>query len=232
MEKLWRKRFGDDLPIEDRYKEKLLDVDNWEYYDSEGKFLYTLNPDYCIYLVNDSYLNEDFKINSFSLSQDRIDIKWNYLELRYKNECIKPKKHFLVAYLNGYRFVTVNPLIGSVNDFSENMYFRFILANSLNFFVEYFLLNNNNGYPSLHPEYIEKNKLLKNIVIFRDNNQKNEVMKLLKDRMSEIVITIEPSEEQLQAVKRKIRTISENREIADNEDYLVRICKEKILANI
>ena len=49
VERLWKKRFGLDLPIQQQYKIKLQDINNWEYFETDKiGFLYNVNPDYCM----------------------------------------------------------------------------------------------------------------------------------------------------------------------------------------
>ena len=60
VQRLWKKRFGLDLTIQQQYVSKLKDVNNWEYFEADKiGFLYNVDPDYCMFLEEDD--EEEFE---------------------------------------------------------------------------------------------------------------------------------------------------------------------------
>lgn len=223
VEKLWKKRFGEDLTIEEQYKIKLLDIDNWQYSeDGETRFLYKVDPNYCMYLKDD--IDEDirFKIESYSLSQMRIRVNWKILNLQYKDRLIK---RFTVLYLDEYRFLTIYPQTFSLDqNLDKPLIYRFILADSIDFYVENFLLNQKNTF-SPSPDYFQKDKLLEGIVVFKNSEQKNSIDKKLKKNISAIREEIQPSDSQLNSIQKKV-TLEFNKKDKVSNNEIVAACRE------
>lgn len=223
VEKLWKKRFGEDLTIEEQYKIKLLDIDNWQYSeDGETRFLYKVDPNYCMYLKDD--IDEDirFKIESYSLSQMRIRVNWKILNLQYKDRLIK---RFTVLYLDEYRFLTIYPQTFSLDqNLDKPLIYRFILADSIDFYVENFLLNQKNTF-SPSPDYFQKDKLLEGIVVFKNSEQKNSIDKKLNKNISAIREEIQPSDSQLNSIQKKV-TLEFNKKDKVSNNEIVAACRE------
>lgn len=223
VEKLWKKRFGDDLTIEEKYKIKLLDIDNWQYSeDGETRFLYKVDPNYCMYLKDDIDEGVRFKIESYSLSQMRIRVNWKILNLQYKDRLIK---RFTILFLDEFRFLTIYPQTFSLEqNFDKPLIYRFILADSIDFYVENFLLNQKNDF-SPSADYFQKEKLLEGIVVFKNSEQKNRIDKKLKKNISAIREGVQPTDSQLESIQKKVTlAFHEKDEVSNNE--IVAACRE------
>lgn len=203
VEKLWKKRFRLDLPPKEQYKYKLLDITNWEYSeDGEKRFLYEFDPDYCMYLVDDIDQAPRCKIQSYSLSQNRTRVNWETLKLKYKDRLIKS---FTVVYLDQYRFLTVYPQVSPIeSNYNYKLFYRYILADSIDFYVENFLLNRKSASP-LSPKSFQKEKLQESIVVFKDNEQKKYIDKELKKDISVIRKEVKPKSSQLNSNQEKVK---------------------------
>lgn len=203
VRKLWKKRFRLDLSPIEQYKYKLSDITNWEYSeDGEKRFLYEFDPDYCMYLVDDIDKASRYKIQSYSLSQNRARVNWETLNLMYKDRLIKS---FTVVYLDQYRFLTVYPQESCLeSSYNSMLVYRFILADSIDFYVEKFLLNQKNAF-SPSPDSFQKDKLLKSIVVFKDIEQKNNIDKELKKDISVIRKEVKPKSSQLNSIQKKVK---------------------------
>ena len=223
VEKLWKKRFGLDLPIDQQYKIKLLDVRNWEYFENDQVgFRYNIDPDYCMYLVDDT--EKRFRVESYSLSQWRTKMDWQILKLMYRNRLIK---NILVIWLDGGRFITVAPKIAVLKQgqFDEMLTFQCIYADTLDFFVENFLFTHENY--STSSDYLQRSHLLKDIVVFKDENQRKHVIKLLKDKIPQIQIKVQPSDEQIKKYREKLSIDFNNGDTEYTDDNIRHMCKEK-----
>lgn len=203
VRKLWKKRFRLDLSPIEQYKYKLSDITNWEYSeDGEKRFLYEFDPDYCMYLVDDIDKASRYKIQSYSLSQNRARVNWETLNLMYKDRLIKS---FTVVYLDQYRFLTVYPQESCLeSSYNSMLVYRFILADSIDFYVEKFLLNQKNAF-SPSPDSFQKDKFLKSIVVFKDIEQKNNIDKELKKDISVIRKEVKPKSSQLNSIQKKVK---------------------------
>lgn len=203
VEKLWKKRFRLDLPPKEQYKYKLSDITNWEYSeDGEKRFLYEFDPDYCMYLVDDIDKAPRHKIQSYSLSQNRARVNWETLNLMYKDRLIKS---FTVVYLDQYRFLTVYPQESCLeSNYNSMLVYRYILADSIDSYVEEFLLNQKNA-SSPSPDSFQKDKLLESIVVFKDIEQKNIIDKELKKDISVIRKEVKPKSSQLNPIQKKVK---------------------------
>ena len=139
VERLWKKRFGLDLPIKDQYKVKLSDYSHWEYFELDKiGFQYTLDPDFCMYLEEDDETR--YRAESYNLGQFRLSMSWNKLILKYRNRTID---ELLVVFMDSATFMTVTPSLGSISPMSNSdmLTFQYYLADSLDFAVEKLILN-------------------------------------------------------------------------------------------
>lgn len=222
-EKLWKKRFGLDLPIDKQYKIKLLDVNNWEYFENDQVgFRYNIDPDYCMYLVDDQERRS--RVESYSLSQFRAKMYWQVLKLMYRNRLID---NILVVWLDGSRFVSVAPEPAALKPGvpGDMLMFQCLYADTMDFYVENFLFNHKNY--STSSDYLQRSRLLKDIVIFKDRNQMKIVQKLLQDKIPEIQEKVQPSDDQINRYKGLIGVDFNNKDPEYSDSYIEQMCKEK-----
>lgn len=222
-EKLWKKRFGLDLPIDKQYKIKLLDVNNWEYFENDQVgFRYNIDPDYCMYLVDDQERRS--RVESYSLSQFRAKMYWQVLKLMYRNRLID---NILVVWLDGSKFVSVapEPAVLKPGVPGDMLMFQCLYADTMDFYVENFLFNHKNY--STSSDYLQRSRLLKDIVIFKDRNQMKIVQKLLQDKIPEIQEKVQPSDDQINRYKGLIGVDFNNKDPEYSDSYIEQMCKEK-----
>lgn len=223
VEELWKKHFGLDLSIQERYKVKLKDISNWDYFENDkAGFLYNPDPDYCIFISNDEVRN--YQVESYSLSQSRVRIDWGYLKLMHKDRLIQK---IPMGWLDQGRFITVDPKIDALNQASpeEMLVFRCLYADSFEFLVEDLLLSNESH--AISSSYLQRKKLLDNIVLFRDRTQRDNLVRMLQDRIEKIQEIVKPTESQLKQMRSKISFDFSQRDTEYYCQNLEKICMEQ-----
>ncbi|WP_172616849.1 ATP-binding protein [Limosilactobacillus reuteri] len=221
VERLWKKRFGLDLPIQQQYKIKLRDINNWEYFETDKiGFLYNVDPDYCMFLEDDD--QDRYKVESYALGQYRARMDWQKLVLRYKNRTIA---EFLVVFLDGARFMTLTPNLGSINPLSENpLTFRYFIADTLEFSVENLFLTIKNGPTA--PDGYQRMNLFQRIVIFNNEQQKDQVLKGLSSKRAYIEQQCVPSQEEINSCRSLLSMDFSSNDTEMNQSHLESICQE------
>ena len=226
VERLWKKRFHLDLTPIEIYKSRLNEIDNWEYFETDKVgFRYILDPDYCMYLEsNDEGRNI---VESYSLNQTRITINWDTLKLMYHGQILE---EIMVVWLDGTRFLTVAPNIGSLNPLSDKpLYFQYLLTDSLDFAIEQFFLNNRER--GISPDSFQKDTLLKNIVIFKDEIQKEQICKLLEEDLDTVRSFVRPSSDQLKYAKAKLEAELNRAQLPQFINAVEQMCTEQNTAD-
>ena len=109
--------------------------------------------------------------------------------------------------------------------FDKQLTFQCIYANTLDFYVENFLFTHKNY--STSSDYIQRSHLLKDIVVFKDSNQRNNVIRLLKDNVSQIQLKVQPSKEQIRKYKEKMSIDFNVNDIEYSDSNIRYMCKEK-----
>lgn len=69
--------------------------------------------------------------------------------------------------------------------------------------------------------------MLKDIVVFKDSNQRNNVIRLLKDNVSQIQLKVQPSKEQIRKYKEKMSIDFNVNDIEYSDSNIRYMCKEK-----
>lgn len=226
VERLWKKRFHLDLSPREIYKARLREIGNWEYFETDKVgFRYIFDPDYCMYLEsNDEGRNI---VESYSLNQTRIKIDWDTLKLMYHGQVLE---EIMVVWLDGVRFLTVAPNIGSLKPLSDKpLYFQYLLKDSLGFAIEKFFLNNRER--GISPDVFQKDTLLKNIVIFKDKIQKEQICKLLEDDLDTVRSCVRPSSDQLKYAKAKLETELNRAQLPPFINAVEQMCTEQNTAD-
>lgn len=192
VERLWKKRFGLDLPIQQQYMSKLKDVNHWEYFETDKiGFLYNIDSDYCIFLEDDD--EHRYRVESYALGQFRARMDWQKLVLKYRNRTIS---EFLVVSIDNAHFMTLTPSLGAIDPLSDDpLTFQYFLADTLEFSVERLFLSLKSG-PTV-PDGYQKFNLFQRIVIFKDKNQMDQVLKELSNQKEYIKQQCEPSQEEI-----------------------------------
>ncbi len=221
VERLWKKRFGLDLPIQQRYKAKLQDMNNWEYFETDKiGFLYNVNPDYCMFLEDDD--ENRYKVESYALGQYRSRMYWQKLVLKYKNRTID---EFLVVSLDGARFMTLVPTLGSIAFFNDNpLTFQYFIADSLKFSVEKLLLSMKNSPTA--PDGYQKMNLFQRIVIFNNDQQMTQVLKELTSKQNYIEKQCTPSQKEINSCRSLLSMDFNSEDIEMTQLNIEHMCQE------
>ena len=220
-ERLWKKRFGLDLPIQQQYKVKLQDTANWEYFETDKVgFLYNVDPDYCMFLEDDG--ENRYKVESYALGQFRARMDWQKLILKYRNRTIA---EFLVVFLDGARFMTLTPNLGAIEPLSETpLTFKYFIADSLEFSVEKLFLSMKQGPTA--PDGFQKLNLLQRIVIFDNGKQMKQVQKELSDKKEYIKNQCTPSQEEIDQCHSLLSLDFNSKEREIQQSNLKHMCQE------
>lgn len=220
-ERLWKKRFGLDLPIQQQYKVKLQDTANWEYFETDKVgFLYNVDPDYCMFLEDDG--ENRYKVESYALGQFRARMDWQKLILKYRNRTIA---EFLVVFLDGARFMTLTPNLGAIEPLSETpLTFQYFIADSLEFSVEKLFLSMKQGPTA--PDGFQKLNLLQRIVIFDNGKQMKQVQKELSDKKEYIKNQCTPSQEEIDRCRSLLKMDFNSHDTEMTESNIEHMCKE------
>ncbi len=221
VERLWKKRFGLDLPIQQQYKVKLQDIGNWKYFETDKiGFLYDIDPDYCMFLEDDD--ENRYKVESYALGQFRARMGWQKLILKYKDRTIA---EFLVVILDGARFMTLTPNLGAIEPLSDTpLTFQYFIADSLEFSVEKLFLSMKQGPTA--PDGLQKFNLFQRIVIFDSSRQMNQVKKELSNKKEYIENQCTPSQEEIDKCRSLLSMDFNSKDREMQQTNLMHMCQE------
>lgn len=128
VERLFKKHFRMDTPIEERYKYTLSDTSNWRYTEADGfVFQYSPNPDFYMVLCDDD--EDRYKAEAYSLDQFRTKMSWQSLKIKFRQSTIDT---LLVVWLDGGRLVVVKPDVGILrSDSSRPLSYYCLIENTI-----------------------------------------------------------------------------------------------------
>ena len=163
-------------------------------------------------------------VESYSLSQQEKSISPATLEIKYGNSLMKK---IPVAFLDDSRFLTVRPLKDSLDQKSieDGLSFRFLLRNSLEYYIEELFFYMNNGF-CYAAESGQKTQLLRDVVIFEDEKQKNKIVKELKNQLPEIQKAIQPEDREVE----EYNAVVDQFYTGEKKNNILNLCKEKNLS--
>lgn len=203
LTELLKKQLGLNLPIEERFKNVLQDWKNWSYYEhSDGTGIqYLLDPDFKV-VFTDRNIDRSFDANaeSYSLSQIRVDISWEFAQLKYKTDTIK---EINVINLDGARFKAVVPDIGSISNYGKALFYDCYKVNSLEYRLEELI---NKMGSAISPDSGALYDFMKSIVLYRNNEHQKEVEQYLCNIWSVVNTSTEPDAEEISIYKSKLKT--------------------------
>lgn len=216
-----RKRFGLDLTIQQQYVSKLKDVNNWEYFEADKiGFLYNVDPDYCMFLEEDD--ENRYRVESYALGQFRARMDWQKLVLKYRNRTIS---EFLVVFLDGARFMTLTPNLGSINPLSDNLLtFQYFIADTLEYTVERLFLSMKQGPTA--PDGLQKFNLFQRVVVFENKNQKDQVLDELSGKQDYIEEQCNPTQEEIDRCRSLLKMDFNSHDTEMTESNIEHMCKE------
>lgn len=220
VERLWKKRFGLDLSIKERYIFKLNDVENWEYIENgnETFFLYDIDPDYAMFLEDDDI--ERNKVESYSLNQIRPRLYWQKLLLKFRNRIVA---EFLVILLDGARFMSLAPNLGAIPLVTPDLLtFQYFIADSLEFAVENLFLSLKHN--AIGPDQFQQSNLFKRIVIFKNKTERDRVQSVLTSKKKIIKEKCFPSQDEIDHYHGLLSVDFKDKEL--NSINLKNICQE------
>lgn len=221
VQRLWKKRFGLDLTIQQQYVSKLKDVNNWEYFEADKiGFLYNVDPDYCMFLEEDD--ENRYRVESYALGQFRARMDWQKLVLKYRNRTIS---EFLVVFLDGARFMTLTPNLGSINPLSDNLLtFQYFIADTLEYTVERLFLSMKQGPTA--PDGLQKFNLFQRVVVFENKNQKDQVLDELSGKQDYIEEQCNPTQEEIDRCRSLLKMDFNSHDTEMTESNIEHLCKE------
>lgn len=221
VQRLWKKRFGLDLTIQQQYISKLKDVNNWEYFETDKiGFLYNVDPDYCMFLEEDD--ENRYRVESYALGQFRARMDWQKLVLKYRNRTIS---EFLVVFLDGARFMTLTPNLGSINPLSDNLLtFQYFIADTLEYTVERLFLSMKQGPTA--PDGLQKFNLFQRVVVFENKNQKDQVLDELSGKQDYIEEQCNPTQEEIDRCRSLLKMDFNSHDTEMTESNIEHMCKE------
>lgn len=221
VQRLWKKRFGLDLTIQQQYVSKLKDVNNWEYFEADKiGFLYNVDPDYCMFLEEDD--ENRYRVESYALGQFRARMDWQKLVLKYRNRTIS---EFLVVFLDGARFMTLTPNLGSINPLSDNLLtFQYFIADTLEYTVERLFLSMKQGPTA--PDGLQKFNLFQRVVVFENKNQKDQVVDELSGKQDYIEEQCNPTQEEIDRCRSLLKMDFNSHDTEMTESNIEHMCKE------
>ncbi|MCH5378675.1 hypothetical protein [Limosilactobacillus reuteri] len=118
---------------------------------------------------------------------------WQKLVLKYRNRTIS---EFLVVFLDGARFMTLTPNLGSINPLSDNLLtFQYFIADTLEYTVERLFLSMKQGPTA--PDGLQKFNLFQRVVVFENKNQKDQVLDELSGKPDYIEEQCNPTQEEI-----------------------------------
>ncbi|MDF7683340.1 ATP-binding protein [Lactobacillus sp. ESL0679] len=210
---LWKKRFGLDLKIIDKYKMKLEDINNWEYfeYEENSGFMYDIEPDYCIYIERPENRDSYIKADSFSLDQFRSNLSWVKLIFKYRNVIVTELDG---GFLDGSGFLSVIPETSILEcNYNENLLYNYMLMDSLAFKFEKMIFS---GSKEISPDDNEIQKFSDCVVVFKNNSEKELVEEGLLDEIGKIQEEIKTSDREIKSYKHKVK-IGTGKEFEKNQ---------------
>lgn len=221
VQRLWKKRFGLDLPIQQQYISKLKDINNWEYFETDKiGFLYNVDPDYCMFLEEDD--ENRYRVESYALGQFRARMDWQKLVLKYRNRTIS---EFLVVFLDGARFMTLTPNPGSINPLSDNLLtFQYFIADTLKYTVERLFLSMKQGPTA--SDGLQKFNLFQRIVVFENKNQKDQVLDELSGKQDYIEEQCNPTQEEIDRCRSLLKMDFNSHDTEMTESNIEHMCQE------
>lgn len=182
VERLWHKRFHQDMEIMDRFTYLLKEEKHWEYVENDEYigFLYKIDPDFQIVLKDDNAPRQ--RTAAYAINETKPRITWQRIQFRYRNVLIK---EILGVWLDGGRALAPVPNLINWNDeISFYAMFRHSLAYQLLTFIHQIM-------PLSDCEQIARFK--HNIVIYDDEidlkHQQNLFMQALQKHQLSLRVT-------------------------------------------
>ncbi|AER64708.1 AlbA family DNA-binding domain-containing protein [Lacticaseibacillus rhamnosus] len=193
VERLFKKHFRMDTPIEERYKYTLSDTSNWRYTEADGfVFQYSPNPDFYMVLCDDD--EDRYKAEAYSLDQFRTKMSWQSLKIKFRQSAIDT---LLVVWLDGGRLVVVKPDVGILrSDSSRPLSYYCLIENTIAGRVQNLFAT---GLPLTADPY-SLNAFYKSVVLFRSEDEKNNLESLLVERIDDVESLIKPTEDEITGI--------------------------------
>lgn len=222
VKELFKKKLGLNQTIKKRYEKVLNDFKNWKYYehgDGERGIQYSIDPDYKILFIDKT--DSNINVESFSLSQEQVDISWELAKLEYKNNTIE---EITVVNLDDDRFKAVVPDIGNLGDsFDKKLFYKYYFLDSFKFLLEKLI---NNIDKLISPDYGSLISFAKSIVVYTNYKQKIRVENCLGQQLDKINKNTEPKQETLEYYKQKLQVNSNLPKNSMSDDAIKAMGKE------
>lgn len=219
VEKLYRKRMRMDQTIYARYEYLLEQVNDWTYIDSEQKLLYNFDPNFYILIEPIDNDEDERKIHVgdyFGWLVNSSDFPGSWKIGQYNSVLAKYGDHkiFDLSYLLNFdrdRGLIIFPKIGSLANGKPDLSYNYLIEDSLQwkFMSLYIATWDNHMVEEFHDSYYSTQRVLKNIVIYKDNEEKVNIENnynyhtTVKDLERDFGVAIEPTQIEIDKLKAK-----------------------------
>lgn len=217
VEKLYRKRMRMDQTIYARYEYLLEQVNDWTYFDSEQKLLYNFDRNFYILIEPIDNDEDERKIHVgdyFGWLVNSSDFPGSWKIGQYSKVLAKYGDHkiFDLSYLLSFdrdRGLIIFPKIGSLANGKPDLSYNYLIEDSLQwkFMSLYIATWDNHMLEEFHDSYYSTQRVLKNIVIYKDNEEKENIennynyKSTVKDLERDFGVAIEPTQIEIDELK-------------------------------
>lgn len=197
MERLWRKRFNLDVPVNDRFIKRMMQPNKWsKMVDGEiTTYIWDEDPSYVIKITPDQEGRKDFE--SFAYSQVDKRIGWDEVGFFVNGTKVD---YTLINYLDGARLIVGSPDLGIVHDTDRGIQsYYYLQKGDLNYYITEFLYKRvviDLGSTDNSNAAMEKFK--RDVVIYDSAEEKANVEQLITSQWAKISHEFLSSEQEIQ----------------------------------
>lgn len=239
MEELWRKRFRLDLKIKDRFKFLLKKPTEWDFIPYEGivsdkyseSYVYSRDPNYVVKVGKQILEEKNTHFDSFAMSGYDIRFNWYNIFLIYGATVVYA--NYLISIPNNQsEFILPDcsylDLHKNQNSSHETRYYYYIeddLSYIITKLLNSFLIEKNNKSCL--------DNLKKDIVIYKNMEEKEICENLLKDEYKNKNISLNTSEDKIEDIVRKILSNDFNNDFDNDRSHQIakKMMKEHVIVN-
>ncbi|WP_342389298.1 helix-turn-helix domain-containing protein [Salinicoccus bachuensis] len=229
VQSLWRKQFHLDVPIQEQYKYVLKDTFNWSYIEQDENhgFVYNLNPDFFIAMEDDD-INRH-QVEALSIDQIKVRMGWNFLKLKFRNLTISS---LLIVSIDESRYYMVVPdhhFIKNNDNRNHPLAYYAMIEETFIHLVDKMINHAPNSFTNYDSHSSEKTR--NNIVIYQNEEEKDEIHSKILKLYPELSNSIEPSLEEVEDYSRKVKSQIDKKS-GYNEDNIRYILRQRNLAQL
>lgn len=229
MEKLWKKRFGIDRSIYDRFKLALENVEQWEKIDridsETEKYIWTIDPDFVVELFSSTENDGKVLVTEYTCSQLNVKCDWSRYRLLYRNNIIK--EGFCNSICD-FHMKVVSPKLGGIQlQRGLPTRFHYYIYNSLESILTTFL--NEKGHESYLDDFY--NQFWNNVLVFQNKDEFKRIVNITQRILKRCPGVIKPDRAVVKKLDGKIKSnigINSNHKLSDTE----RVCEDQLTVQL